>query len=390
MSKKLSLITLLCFIVGAIFGLVFPTISPLIAFIGTIYTNLLKIMIVPVLSCSIIAALANKEANSSKITIKAIVLFVVMFCLSFLVCLGLWAIIKPGVNFLFDNVVWEGEAISASIQDFFLNIFPSNIIEAASNNSILPVIIFAFVFGLIANKIKSESVNKVIIDLSKIFNEMLRYVMYLTPTGVFALVANTSSVFGSKIVGATATYVCCAYLGCLVVALLIMILPVWIICKIDPLTYIKKVYKVWLITLSTCSSAATLPCTIKTCNEEFGIPDRITNIVVPLGCTIHMCGGAVSFSLLAMLNLQLFGVPVTFGLVLIMLLLALLLNMGAPGIPGGGVVIGASYLSAIGLPLTFIGFYAGIYRVLDMAYTTMNVCGDITANLIINHYENNK
>ena len=96
-----------------------------------------------------------------------------------------------------------------------------------------------------------------------------------------------------------------------------------------------------------------------------------------------MCGGAVSFSLLAMFTAQMYGIPITLPMYLTMLISALLINMGAPGIPGGGIVIGATYLTLLGLPISFIGFYAGIYRLLDMAYTTMNVTGDITANCII-------
>ena len=97
-----------------------------------------------------------------------------------------------------------------------------------------------------------------------------------------------------------------------------------------------------------------------------------------------MCGGAVSFSLLALFNCQMYDITITPIMFITMLVAAILINMGAPGIPGGGVVIGASYLALIGCPLDFIGVYAGFYRLLDMAYTTMNVSGDITANLLIN------
>ena len=165
-----------------------------------------------------------------------------------------------------------------------------------------------------------------------------------------------------------------------------MILPVWIFAKINPITYIKKVYKVWIITLTTCSSAATLPYTIKVCNKEFGVDEKITNIVVPLGCTIHMCGGAVSFELLGLFCSSLFGVEITIWTYLLMLASAIIINMAAPGIPNGGIIIGATYLSLFNIPLTFMGFYSSIYKLLDMSYTTLNVTGDITANILIDEY----
>jgi len=117
------------------------------------------------------------------------------------------------------------------------------------------------------------------------------------------------------------------------------------------------------------------------------VPEEITGIVVPLGCTIHMCGGAVSFCLLGLFTMQMAGLPVTLGMFLYMLLLATLINMAAPGIPGGGIVIGATYLTILGAPTGFIGLYSGIYRLLDMAYTTLNVTGDITANVLISEAE---
>lgn len=259
-----------------------------------------------------------------------------------------------------------------------------------SGNAILPVIIFAFAFGIAIRQCKLEKVRAVMTELDTAFGKMLSYVMYLTPFGVFALMSNTVVSYGGKILGTAALYAGCAYLGCVLITLLVMMLPVWIAAGINPIQYVRRVYKVWVLTLTTCSSAATLPTTVRICNEEFGVPEKITNLVVPLGCTIHMCGGAVSFSLLAMFNMQMMGIPMTFGLMMIMLLSALLLNMGAPGLPGGGIVIGATFLSILGIPLTFIGFYAGIYRVLDMAYTTMNVCGDVTANVLINRLVKNE
>ena len=383
-SKITGIASLAAFVLAIIAGLLVPQFCNAIECIGTIYVNLLKIMIVPVLFTGIAASLANNSKNVSGLTLKTVILFIVMFVVSFLICAGLWAILKPGVGAAFEEIAWDGELTELSFSAFLISLFPTNIITAMSNNTILPVILFAFVFGIAINACKLEKLAKTMQDLSTAFNKMLSYIMYLTPLGVFSLMSNTVANYGSKILGTAALYIGCAYLGCVVIAILVMILPVWVKCRISPIEYIRKVYKVWIMTLTTCSSAATLPTTIRVCNEDFGVSREITNLVVPLGCTIHMCGGAVSFSLLAMFNMQMLGMPMSFGLFVLMLALALIINMGAPGIPGGGIVIGATFLSVLGIPITFIGFYAGIYRLLDMAYTTMNVCGDITANILIN------
>ena len=258
-----------------------------------------------------------------------------------------------------------------------------------AENSIFAAIVFAIFFALSAAKVKSGKVAMQFIEsLKDIFYGILEYINYITPIAVFALVASTVANYGSVIVGVAVKYIAFAYLASVVVMFLVMILPVWIYAKINPIVYVKKVYKTWLISTSTCSSAATLPYTIKVCNEEFNVPDKITNLVVPLGATIHMCGGAVSFSLLILFTSNLFGVSINLGSYLLMLIAAVFINMAAPGIPNGGVVLGATYLSLFALPLAFIGIYSGIYRLLDMVYTTLNVTGDISANVLINEHEN--
>lgn len=386
MKQKFYLFNLGAFVLGIILGFIVPSIFPSIAFLGTIYINLLKMMIVPILFFGISSALASSK-RAGAITLKTIFLFIIMFSISYLICYGLFSVIQPGVGFDFIPVEWNGTTISTSFEEFFVAIFPNNIIQAMANNSILPVILFAFIFGVALRHITQTVSERLITTLNCFnlaFNKMLEYILYFTPIGIFTLMGNTVATYGSQILTTCAIYVGCAWLGCLIIALIVMILPVWIYCHINPIEYIKRISKIWLITLSTCGSAATLPYTIKVCNEEFGIDKEITDIVVPLGCTIHMCGGAVSFSLLALFNCQMYGITITPIMFITMLVAAILINMGAPGIPGGGVVIGASYLALIGCPLDFIGVYAGFYRLLDMAYTTMNVSGDITANLLIN------
>lgn len=391
MSKKLSLITLICFIIGIICGFFVPEIFPHISFLGTVYVNLLKMMIIPVLMTSIVYALAQNHKGTGKIVWKTIITFIVMFIISFLITFIIVSISNPGANFSLSEIAYENGITTTSFSDFFVSIFPSNIFESIRTNSILPVILFSFVLGLAIQKTENNSyIINVLKNLKDATEKMLKYIMYITPIGVFSLIGNSVANFGTTVITQGIVYILIAYACCVAITIFVMILPVWFFCKISPIEYIKKVAPIWINTLSTCSSAATLPTTIKICNQSFGIPDYITSIVVPLGCTIHMCGGAVSFCLLALFNAQLFGIEVTLGMFVIMIMAALLINMGAPGIPGGGIVIGATYLTILGIPLDFMGLYAGIYRVLDMAYTSMNVTGDITANLLIRKMYNGK
>jgi Na+/H+-dicarboxylate symporter len=137
------------------------------------------------------------------------------------------------------------------------------------------------------------------------------------------------------------------------------------------------------MTISTTSSAATLPTTIKVSTEELGAPEAISNFTLPLGCTINMCGGACSFCCLAIFVSDFYSLYIPLAQFAAMAMIAALINMAAPGIPGGGIVLMTSFLTIFSLPVDLIGPIAAFYRLLDMAFTTINVEGDVAANLII-------
>ncbi len=387
MKNKFSLLIIIGLILGIIGGIYLPDIMNELSFLGTIYINLLKFMIIPIVFTTITISIYNSFKAKNKLIGKTILTFIIMFTVTFLLTSLIVIILKPAIGFQYEMVKWEGEISSFKLQDVIVNLFPTNIITIFQNNMIFPTIIFSVLCGISATKIKNGNIAMEFIDSFRhIFNKILEYIMYLTPIGVFSLIGSTISNYGTTIISIGARYIGVAYLCSIITLILIMILPVWIFAKINPIAYIKKIYKVWLITLTTCSSAATLPYTIKVCNEKLNIKEEITNIVVPLGCTIHMCGGAVSFALLGIFCSSLFGIEINLLTYILMLISATLINMAAPGIPNGGIVIGATYLSIFGIPLSFIGFYSGIYKLLDMAYTTLNVTGDITANVLINDF----
>lgn len=393
MKKSLriqSWLTLACFAAGTVLGLFAPGIFTHLGFIGTIYINLLKLMALPIVLCTVFNAASRGARNASRAMLKSILLFVLLFAISFCLCGIVFSVLSPGVGFTLPGTAsWDGSAADLSVDGFVQNVFSANIFASLGSGAMLPSILFAFFMGIIAEKVCAERVIALFSELETVFSKMLSYVLYLTPVGVFVLMGRCTAGLGIAALKGAVSYVLCAWGGSVLILILVMILPLWLICRIDPLTYFKKTGRALLLAISTCSSAATLPETLRTCREAFHVPERITGVVAPLGCTIHMCGGAVSFALLGLFVMQMTGRPVTLGLFLWMLLFAELLNMAAPGIPGGGIVLGATFLNLLGLPDAglFLGMYAGIYRLLDMSYTSLNVAGDITATLLIDRWE---
>ena len=385
MKKNLSIITLVSLGLGIVFGLCFPSFAPNIKFIGTYYITILKYMVVPVVITTISVSIYNSSKLKNKLVPITLLVFVLMFSATFLLSSLLVTLINPSNGFVLETVDWNGSTSNLGIGGMLLNLIPKDFSKFLTGGYLFTVILIAVIIGFVCSRLSSgQKVIDVIEKVKNILFKILEYYMYVTPFAVFSLISNTIVEYGPIVLGVGAKYILTAYICAIASLIVVMILPILLITKISPVTFIKKVYKIWAITLSTCSSAATLPYTIKTCHEEFNIPDEVTDVVVPLGTTIHMCGGAVSFSLLGLFCSSLFGVEITIGKYILMLIYAILINMAAPGIPNGGVAIGATYLQLLGIPLGFIGFYSGIYKLLDMIYTSLNVTDDIASNVIIN------
>ncbi|MDD4624341.1 MAG: dicarboxylate/amino acid:cation symporter [Bacilli bacterium] len=382
MKKKINLIIFISFILGILFGLLLPSFMDNISFMGSLYINILKFLIVPILFLSISLSIYKNSKNKNKNLIKIILLFILMFISTFLIVSLLLLIINPNLNISFYNINYEGELAKVTFISFIENIFPSNPLDIISKINVFAIIIISAIFGFSASKVKNgNKVMDIIDSLNNILNKIIEYVMYLTPLGVFSLIGSSISNYGFDIIKSTLIYIFLAYIfSILIVILMIIILSK----KIKPIEYIKKIIKVWLVSLSTCSSVATLPYTLKLCKEDLNLNKETTDIVVPLGTTLNKVGGAISFAILSIFTIQLYGIELNISLYLSMILVSLILNMAAVGIPSGGIVLGATYLSMLGIPLNFIGIYSGIYRILDMAYTTLNVTGNINATIFLN------
>ena len=384
-KKHLSTLSLIGLLAGVLFGLFLPQHTESISFIGSYYVQFLKYMIVPVVFTSIVVAVYDSSQFKDQIIGKTLLVFVTMFVCTFLISSLMVTLIDPASGFTFEGEDWSGSTTEFSVLSILKNLIPKDLGKFFSGGYLFSVILLSVIVGFVCGRVPNgKTILGYVQKAKNFFFKVLEYFMYITPLASFSLISNTVAKYGSVLLGVGVRYILTAYLCALTAVIVVMILPVLLICKISPVAFIKKVYKVWLITVSTCSSGATLPYTIKVCKDEFNIPERITDVVVPLGTTIHMCGGAVSFALLGLFCSRMYGVEITVSKYLLMLVAATLINMAAPGIPNGGVVIGASYLQILGIPLDFIGFYSGIYKLLDMCYTTLNVTDDIASNVIVN------
>ena len=377
------------FIAGILLGFLAPQFSLSVKVVGDIYLNLIKMMVIPVLVCAVMTGIINSANLPSlgRVAVKTVLLYVVMFLASFAVSSGIAMIIRPGLGVVFENQpVYEGDvAGSLNASDVLLGIFPDNLFEAFSSNNILPVMLFSMLLAIavVAAGDRGKPVKDFMNSLSDAVFRVLSYIMETSPVGVMSLMAFSVAQYGTGLFMAIGKYVLCCWVACIAVFVIVFMIPVKLYAKTDMKTFLSACGKVALMTLSTTSSAATLPTTIRVSTEDLGAPESISNFTLPLGCTINMCGGACSFCCLSIFVADFYSLDIPATQLAAMAIVATLINMAAPGIPGGGIVLMTSYLTIFNLPLDLIGPIAAFYRLLDMAFTTINVEGDVVANLII-------
>ena len=380
---------------GILLGILAPQFSLDIKIVGDVYLKLIKFMVLPVLICAVMTGIINSAniASLKRVAVKTVALFFVMFLASFAVSSAVALAVKPGQGIVFENQpVFEGTAAGKlSAGDVLRQIFPSSPADIFSSKNILAAIILAMVLSVVIIKAgeKAEPVKEFINRLSDIVFRVLSVIMETSPIGVMSLIAFSIAEYGSGIFMAIGKYILCCWLACLAVFIIVFMLPVTLYVKTDLKTYLRACGRVALMTLSTTSSAATLPTTIRVSTRDLGAPEDISSFILPLGCTINMCGGACSFCCLAFFVDEFYSLGLPFPQLAAMALVAALLNMAAPGIPGGGIVLMTSFLTIFSLPVDLIGPIAAFYRLLDMAFTTINVQGDVAANMIIAKSEEN-
>ena len=381
------------FVIGIALGFLAPSFSLSIKFLGDIYLNLIKMMIIPILVCAVAGGIINSSDITAlkRIGVKTVILYVIMFLASFAVSFGVAVTIRPGLNVVFENQpVYEGDGpASMSFGEVLTGIVQDNMLKAMLDNAILPTILFTMIIAIaiLAAGEKGKVLKDFINSMSAVAFSVLGMIMETSPVGVMALMAFSIAEYGSGIFMAIGKYILCCWLACIAVFIIVFTIPVKLYTRVDLRTYLAACGKVALMTMSTTSSAATLPTTIRVSTEDLGAPASISDFTLPLGCTINMCGGACSFCCISLFVADFYSLDLPLGKLAAMAVVATLINMAAPGIPGGGIVLMTSYLTIFGLPIDLIGPVAAFYRLLDMAFTTINVEGDIAANLIISKSE---
>jgi DAACS family dicarboxylate/amino acid:cation (Na+ or H+) symporter len=266
--------------------------------------------------------------------------------------------------------------------NMFLNIVPRNPLDAAVKMDMLAVIFFAIVFGAGLAILPAERARP-LIDLLEGLNgvmmKIIGFAMKLAPYGVFCLVFVVTARLGLDILERLAEYVAVVLAGLVIYGAVGLSLLVKIFSGISPAVFWRKAKASVVTAFSTSSSSATLPTNIAVAEQEFGIPPRVAGFVLPLGATMNMNGTSLYEGVTVLFLAQVFGIELSLGSQLIVLMLAIITSVGAAGVPGGSLPLLMTVLATVNVPPESIAIILGVDRILDMARTTLNVTGDLAA-----------
>lgn len=373
---------------------------------GTIFINLLKMISIPLVFASLIVGVTdlNNIQKLSRIGLKTVMIYFFTTLLALTIGLLAVNIIQPGNGISEDAkkkilLVNESELSSkiGSIKgsaplDALINIFPTNIIEAAySNQNTLQIVFLAIFIGIICIKLPKEETATFISffkNLNQILIKMIDYILLLAPFGVFALIsALIIEIKDPEFILALLSYSFTVLIGLVIMLGIVYPILLLLFSNINPLTFYKNLKPALLLAFSTSSSNATLPVTIKQCEENLHIHPDVASFVLPLGATVNMDGTSLYQAVAAVFIAQVTGIHLTLGDQATIVLTALLASIGTAGVPGVGMIMLTIVLESVGLPVAYIALIMAPDRILDMCRTVVNVTGDATVASIINKSE---
>jgi DAACS family dicarboxylate/amino acid:cation (Na+ or H+) symporter len=268
----------------------------------------------------------------------------------------------------------------------FVNIIPRNPVDAAAKGEMLSLIFFALVFGVALTRIPPEAarpVLRLLEGVSYVVTVIIGFAMRLAPYGVTALIFAVTARFGFGLFRALGAYVAVVMVGLALHLFVVIPLLARIFAGVGPLDFLRRARAPMVTAFSTSSSNATLPTSIRTAQQEFGVPREIAGFVLPLGSTMNMNGTALFEGITVLFLAQVFGLSLGMGPQAVVIVMAVITAVGAAGVPGGSIPLLVLVLEMVGVPGASIALILGVDRILDMSRTVPNVAGDILTSLVV-------
>lgn len=389
--------TLFALIGGIVFGLLLKSVlsdeinlmlvNSLFSPVYTMFLNALKMIVGPLVLFSIASSISEFDNLRSLGKIAGKVMLMYVFTSLLAIITGRIAyFIAPIGNSELMNMVSQNAAVtpsvSVSLKNTIMNIIPNNIISPFLNGDMLQIIFMAVLLGVGTSLFHNEKLNEAVKIINGLMSKITAVIISFMPIAVLCSMTKMIVTIDMSNIMSVFAWVPVCYLGHFMMIAVYMLLMV-VLTGLNPLKFLKKFSGVMLTGFSTASSNATMPSSMKACDEKLGIASRIYSFSIPLGATINMDGSCVTLIITAFYMARIFGVEINGSELFTIFMMIMVLSMGAPGVPGGNLICISILLPCIGIPSDAIGIIMGVYSLVGMSQTMTNVTGDAIVTTII-------
>jgi proton glutamate symport protein len=385
---------ILAMMVGILFGWLAPEAAKHLKIGSTIFINLIKCIIVPLVFATLVIGIAGHTDDLKavgRLALKSIIYFQIVTTLALFIGMGAANLAKPGMGVTLGGSAETGKAFAArqiSFAALLEHLAPKSLFDAAARNDVLQVVVFAILFGVALTRVKGKP-KQTMLDffegLSEVMFKFTGIVMWFAPFGVGAAIAYTVGESGLRVLVNLGQLVLALY-AALAVFVLAVLVPVMVLARIPMGTFLKAVREPALLAFSTASSEAALPDSWRVM-EKFGVPRRIASFVLPTGLSFNLAGSTLYLALASLFVAQAAGMNLTFGQQLTIMLTLMLTSKGVAGVPRASLVILSATLVTFGLPLEGVAVILAVDAFLDMGRTDVNLVGNCLATAVMARWE---
>ena len=363
--------------------------------IGTIFLNLLKFVVVPIVLFSIASGVISMQDVRKVGSVGGKTVVYYMCTTAFAVMLALFLATLARYFGVFQTLETAGltyePPAGQSLMDTIVAIFPSNIIAPMASATMLQVIVISLLlgFGILMAGEKGKLAGQVVDSFNEVFLKIMDLIIKLSPIGVACLICPVVCENGPSVLGDLFMVLLVAYIGYFLHAVLVYSFTVKSLAGVSPMEFFQGMAPAMMMAFSSASSVGTLPFTLE-CSEKLGARKEVASFVLPLGATINMDGTAIYQGVCAVFIATAFGIDLSIGQMITIILTATLASIGTAGVPGAGMVMLAMVLQSVNIPVEGIALVAGIDRIFDMGRTTVNITGDAACAVIVSKLEEKK
>jgi Na+/H+-dicarboxylate symporter len=377
--------------VGAIVGLLMGPSAENLKPIGDIFIRLLLMAAIPLIFFTLMSGLTTiKDAGFvGRLTARILVYYVVTSVIAFTIAIVVMDVLQPGIGVHLKGDIKTTVGNMPSFASVIVGIFPNNIVQAFVAGDVTQIVVFGVFLGIATLLLEPRDRARVVafFDAGRVlFLRLVSVIIAFAPIGLGALTAYSVGVYGSKIAGPLLKFMGAIYLSELVMAGVILAL-LYGIARVSPVFFLNRTYPLYLTTAGTTSSLASLAQALEIAEERLHIPRSICGFTLPFGVQFTKDGTGIFLACILLFAAQSQGQVLAFGTIVVIVVTGLLLATGSGGVPGGGLVVGLVFVKAFGLPIEIAVLIGGVYHLLDMTNTTLNMMNDMVATVIVSRLE---